>query len=257
MSTVRRHTCLRVILIALPHDNALRTTVASIVYSSVVISCRPTTQQHCDMDTPFSMPYQTAPWRILATKKDRERLGSSFNITPCLELNWIYITIRRSGRRLLNIQSQPTEKTHTLVLSSLGSDNSALRAFLWDEFEFMMSEIESRRERIKSENRSKGELRMTAPIPWLAWISSCGRQGQTRNKANFYKIWEDCVEPCLRTGSGRCQVTSILLPSDASLASIASDPLTITYDEATCSRPRCDSGVSFGTSSEPGKASMG
>ena len=209
---------------------------------------------------PSSLPsVKTAPWRgpLSTERKIDDQLALPKEIIYSQEPAWIYITIRRSGRKLLNMRSLPTRQAHTIILSSTNKDSAALRDFLWDEFSFMMSDVEGKRHTLKTPNYNKGELKMSAPIPWLLWITSAGKQGQTRNKDNFFKIWEENVESCVRSGSGSCQVTSILLPSNASLASIHSGALVASFDggeeegkaEITPLRPRCDSGVGFGDTS--------
>lgn len=207
----------------------------------------------------YSTPSPQAITRRKTTtsiRNARKRLELPRNVTPALEPDWLYVTIRRSGRKLLDVPTQMTEHSHTVVLDSTTNDPNHVRDLIWDEFEFMKSEIEIRRASLASPNYIKGELKTTAPIPWLVWATSSGKQGQTRKKENFFQIWEDNVESCLlKTPPARYQVTSILLPKDTSSMFSHDDSLTVTFDcdgdsaqrdSAKC-RPRCDSGVAFET----------
>jgi hypothetical protein len=64
--------------------------------------------------------------------------------------------------------------------------------------------------------KEKGQLRVKAPIPWLAWTSPDGRHGQTRNRANFCALWDRVVGDAVAgqgEGKGRVWVSSVLLPA--------------------------------------------
>ncbi|KPI36595.1 uncharacterized protein AB675_4422 [Cyphellophora attinorum] len=165
---------------------------------------------------------------------------------PVHETPWINITIKRSGRKPLDVLPQTAGQALIPHISA-----NHVRDYIWDEFDSLMSEVELKRANVASAGHGKGALKSEAPIPWLSWTTSSGKNGQTRNRNNFCKIWKVNVEHLLIMGF-RCRVSSVLLPRDLSSMSIAVDfpgscdsgrgvkPMALTTH-----RPRCDSGVAF------------
>lgn len=92
-----------------------------------------------------------------------------------------------------------------------------LRDYIWNEFENLKAEVDLDRDTINLQRspRSKGQLKVKAPIPWLSWTSPNGQSGQTRNKANFFALWDRVMADATSQRDPRSQVwvSSVLLPA--------------------------------------------
>ena len=143
--------------------------------------------------------------------------------------NCFFITIRRSGRERLPLSASQTitiPMTETPLTQSRANSKPAppvyhpaqhhlLRDFIWNEFESLKAEVDLDRDHIalQRDHKTKGQLRDKAPIPWLSWSSPAGQTGQTRNKANFYAIWDKVMSRSNReVKKGDVLVSSVLLP---------------------------------------------
>jgi hypothetical protein len=164
------------------------------------------------------------------------------------ETHWINVTIKRSGRKPLDVLLQTAEQG--LILHT---NSNHVRDYIWDEFDSLMSEVELKRANVASARHGKGALKSEAPIPWLSWTTSSGRHGQTRNRENFCKIWQVNVEGLLKMGIP-CRVSSVFLSGDSSFMSVAASFATSCESDGgvnptalTTCRARCDSGVALDT----------
>ena len=157
------------------------------------------------------------------SRKNNLKLQLPSNLPAWTERNWIYVAIRRSGQKKLDMPSRNAEEAQTLILEATTDDSQQVRDALWEQFSVVMTEVETRRSRLISSRRPKGDLKNKEPIPWLIWTTSTGKQGQTRNQANFARIWEEVVDVPMRKGVSKYQITSTLLPSSDDASSVSSD----------------------------------
>lgn len=150
--------------------------------------------------------------------------------------NCFFITIRRSGRDRLPLSTPhsvtvPIQSPRTATSQQ---DHHQLRNFIWTEFESLKAEVDLDRDTI-SQHRgprspSKGQLKEKAPLPWLSWSSPTGQSGQTRNKANFFAIWDKIIMGRPATLDGEVLVSSVLLPSSLDLESLGVGEVSIPSD---------------------------
>lgn len=134
--------------------------------------------------------------------------------------NCFFITIRRSGRDRLPLStphSIPVTSTQ-LLIGGARSRAQQLRDYIWDEFENLKAEVDMDRDTLNLHRspKSKGHLKEKAPLPWLSWSSPNGQSGQTRNKANFYAIWDRVMAEASareRAAAAELWVSSVLLPA--------------------------------------------
>jgi hypothetical protein len=129
-----------------------------------------------------------------------------------------FITIRRSGRDRLPLPSPYSVAVPTSTTSQPESPYAIrTRDYIWSEFSDLKAEVDMDRDSLALQRspKSKGQLKEKAPIPWLSWSSPTGEGGQTRNKANFFAIWDRVMEEAA-TMNRQLWVSSVLLPSSAS-----------------------------------------
>jgi hypothetical protein len=138
--------------------------------------------------------------------------------------NCFFITIRRSGRDPLALAAPHSVSIPSPTRSTSGKQPShhRLRDFIWEEFSNLKAEVDMDRDAMivgsrQSPNaKSKGQLRVKAPIPWLSWTAPDGQHGQTRNKANFFALWDRVVREAAGGPAAlddRVWVSSVLLPA--------------------------------------------
>jgi hypothetical protein len=118
------------------------------------------------------------------------------------------ITIKRSGRSKLCV----FDNVHSISIPTSPEERRKLRNLIWEEFESIKVENDLDREDFATQQSQKGQLRSKAPIPWLSWTSVDGRHGKTRNKANFFAVWENTIEKAVETRP--TWLSSVLVQSD-------------------------------------------
>lgn len=137
--------------------------------------------------------------------------------------NCFFITIRRSGRDRLplstphSIPVSPNQPSATNPGYDSRPQSRQLRDYIWNEFENLKAEVDLDRDTISLHRspKSKGQLKEKAPLPWLSWTSPNGQTGQTRNKANFFALWDRIMAEAgsKRDAGNQVWVSSVLLPA--------------------------------------------
>lgn len=151
-------------------------------------------------------------------------------LNNALSANCFFITIRRSGRDRLSLSTPHSIPVSTEQNYDSRVRSQQLRDYIWDEFENLKAEVDLDRDTINLQRspKSKGHLKEKAPIPWLSWTSPNGQSGQTRNKANFFALWDRVMAEARspRNAGTQVWVSSVLLPA-RSEAVIWSDELDL------------------------------
>lgn len=141
--------------------------------------------------------------------------------------NCFFITIRRSGRDRI-----PLSTPHSVGVrptTNTASFDHQLRDYIWDEFDSLKAEVDLDRDQIALQRspHAKGQLKEKAPLPWLAWVAPDGRSGQTRNRANFFAIWDKIMSASVRRNrqsESLVLVSSVLISTSHSRESPVPSP---------------------------------